>query len=328
MPHTIKERVRNWSRMAQTDVDFYSIHLQIEHLAEYLFNNYEPCQAAGQLEFTDRLRNWLDSADLDEDQQKLFQLIPRIFFIGPREFDSLYETAFNGPVARWVVDQVGVLLDDLLIKEKVYAAVDETWFCGITDSCQISKFYHINNIEGADLRSDWRTLEKTQSAQWVEQYMRRNAFRRVVLLEDFVGSGSQMLDAVNFAATLPATCQILLCPLIVCPTGVRTGRYLESIHSNLTFSPVLELPEAIFISQIATSGEPKLHREVREVIIRLHSIIMGSNLGTDKDHGPYGFNDTGGLTVMHTNCPDNTLPIIHSNSDGPWAALFPRSSRI
>lgn len=326
MPHTIKEKIRKWSRSTDDNVDFYEIHQQIEHLADNIFHEYEPCLGANQLEFRYRLRDWINSAPLESDQKILFQLIPFLFFIGGNEFNSLYETALNGPIARWLVDKLNIYIDDNQARNKIIDAVKSTWFCGITDSCIISKFYHINRLEGTDIRSDWRSLQKSNSINWIKQHLIDRSFKRIVLLEDFVGSGSQITSAINFSSDLSATIPILVCPLVICPKGVENINNIINQFDNVSLEPVLELSKSLFLSENSIPGEPQIYESVRELAKRLHTLVSGT--GWTQDYGPFGFRETGGLTIMYSNCPDNTLPLIHHDSDSSWSALFPRSSRL
>src|SRR5205807_3580729 len=102
----------------------------------------------------------------------------------------------------------------------------------------------VNNIEGADLRPDWRTLATFAEPQRVKAYMDTNRLQRVVLLEDFVGTGTQMTTSVNFASTIPGAPSVLVLPLITAPGGVAVGSALSSSFSNISFATTLELQQA------------------------------------------------------------------------------------
>jgi len=204
MPHTVAERIRRWSREYSpcdpadnsNDPKFLKTESQIDYLCGRLYSEYEVTKYPPYTEFAFRLRDWLDSAPNEDDQKILFQIVPRIFFIGSNEYASLYRAAFNGPIARWLIEQVGLQIDASNIQEKIREELESTWFCAITDSMQIAKFYHINNIEGTDLRPDWRVLNTLGSATKISDFMKDKKLKRIVLLEDFVGSGSQMCSAV------------------------------------------------------------------------------------------------------------------------------------
>jgi len=339
MSHTVAERIRRWSReYTPSDLaddsnnpQFLRIESQIDYLCGRLYSEYEVTKYPPFTDFPYRLRDWLDSAPDEDDQKVLFQMVPKIFFIGSHEYASLYRAAFNGPIARWLIDQVGLNIDDETIQAKIRNEIKSTWFCAITDSMQIARFYHINNIEGTDLRPDWRVLNTLSTKYQITDFMNKEKLKRIVLLEDFVGSGSQMSSAVNFAATLPNDCPILLCPLIICPSGFNKGVQLENNYpGKVTFDPALVLDSTAILHKTPQQNEDPLNNKFREIVVRLYGRVEGTSSGIL--YGPYGFSEhveNGGLlVVLYTNCPDNTLPIIHHKSDTPWHPLFPRSSRL
>jgi hypothetical protein len=46
-------------------------------------------------------------------------------------------------------------------------------------------------------------------------------------------------------------------------------------------------------------------------------------------HTAFGFMETGSSFVSYSNCPNNTLPMVHHQPvTGGWKPLFPRSARV
>ena len=326
---TIHERVRTW---AQTGADanvYYGINQQIEFLTSRLFSHYLPTNGPSHLSFQARLRKWLDNAP-DADQQLLFQLVPSIFFVGRNEFTSLYRTAFNDIVLNWLIDQDNLVLDDDKLQLKLAAAVRETWFCGITDSMQISDFYHVNNItvNGPGHRPSWASLHKLGNTSQLSNYFATNGLKRLVLLEDFVGSGTQMCEALTAWSDLSSPVPLLIIPLLACPSGCERGRLAESKSPEITFSPVLELPANTFVAPTARPSEPTLFQEIRDLVVRHARNVQGGV--TRNWYGEFGYpqaDPIGGLVVMYSNCPDTSLPLLHFTSPS-WTPLFPRTSRV
>lgn len=324
MPYTVAARIRRWIFEAEPVDDFQSIHEMVEYFAQWRYTEYVPTIGAYP-DFWTRLRNWLDCLSHDEDQKTLFRLLPHIFFVTKREFETLYRTAMRGIIVRWIIDVLGIRFDTNDLDTILQNAMRETWFCPITDSMQIADFCHANRIEGQQLRPDWLTLTQLGESESILNYVERNGVKRLVLLEDFVGSGSQIKTIINSVATLLASLQILVVPLIVCPSGVSLGEDLEQTYHNLRFSPVISLPSKLLISRIPNADEPRLFSLVRELIIRSEDIVKTPS-STAPYYGPFGYRETGALVVPYSNCPDNTLPIIHYESES-WRPLFPRSSR-
>jgi hypothetical protein len=303
-----------------------SANNHIEQLAADLYEEYEPTRPPGP-SFLQRLEAWVDNVAEDDEQRTLFEFVPHLFFIGPREMEILYRVAYNVNIARWLIEQISLPLDAADADVRLKAAISQTWFCPITDSMRINWFYHLNHIAGFDYRPDWRSLSHFGSTDKIKGYLRTNHIKRVVLVEDFVGSGSQMQDAVQFAASLQIPA--LVTPLIICPDGERIGESLPSLYTHISFSPVLSLPDSLFIRPLPFAGEPTLYPRIRDLALRRYDRLK-CGLQPDeiaKLYGPFGFRDTGGVVVMYTNCPDNTLPLIHHTSGG-WSPLFPRASRL
>lgn len=315
---------------APDDFHFLEIQQKIDYFGQKKYGQYEPTVGPFP-NFFQRLDKWIDNTPDEADQKSLAGILPHIFFIGREEFDALYRVAFKRELSKWLVDIVNIDPFALDAEQVMQNALSRTWICPLTDSLRINGFYHINHISGREIRPDWRTLAHigTNNPKFCEglcDYISNSGIDRLVLIEDFVGCGSQMAETVTFAATL-LNIPILIIPLVICPNGESTATVLKTKFPNTTFSPVISLPQNIFVAQVATAGEESAFAGVREFIARMHSYVKGNTYPLDKDYGPFGFADTGGLVVMYTNCPDNTLPVIHYNTD-TWCALFPRASRI
>jgi hypothetical protein len=331
MPHTIAERARRWGMDVDAEADFISIFNRIDYLAERRFNEYQPTVGA-HLDFRFRLRDWLNNVPSELDQKILFQLVPQIFFVGNGEFLASCRAAYRGPIMRWLIEQENLRFPSATLASDLERAVKNTWFCSISDSMQIAAFCHVNNIEGAEFRPDWRTLHQFGDPDKISRFVNDNSYKYIVVLEDFVGSGEQMEAPLQSAANISGA-QVLFVPLIIAPSGASCAERIANGRANLTFSPLLLLQQEAFICEIFIAGESPLHASVRELIVRIYPQVNAGNTPDDtlKPYGPFGFGRDaprqGALIVMYTNCPDNSLPILHHQSTN-WKALFPRSSRI
>lgn len=322
----IHERLREWIMALPDGPEIEAVNQHVVHLAKELYNEYEPTK--GPLpDFWQRLESWLDNVE-EADQKVLFRLLRHLFFIGPKELDTLYRVAFNEHISRWIIDQLGLMLDEPTLDQRLGTALSETWFCPITDSMRINAFYHLNHITGSNLRPDWLSLAELGSSEKISAYVSNPdmRIRRIVLLEDFVGSGSQIEHAVRFAATLPANLPVLCLPLILCPGGVTNMTTWQATYANLTCDAVLRLGPLDFITPNPVPNEPTVYAEIRPVAVTAFNAMQACGPHPQL-YTPFGFQHTGGLVVLSTNCPDNTLPLIHFNVP-TWNALFPRASRL
>jgi hypothetical protein len=320
--------LRRWSLSLPDGPEFMQIESQLGYFFDELYDEYEPTRDANP-DFWERLNQWLNNVPAEADKKALLRLVPLVFFLGPREMECLYRTSFRHQVLSWIVEGIASPLHDPNLSQTIEDAISKTWFCPITDSMRINAFYHYNALFGRDFRPDWRSLCQFGDVSKVEDYIASERIERLVLLEDFVGSGSQMFYAVRFAASLPSHLPVLVVPLIMSPRAETIVAVLRKRHANVTIRPVITLSRSTLITRIPSPNEMALAPEVRAIAITCEGQMM-DGLSPDKLakwYGPFGFDQSGALIIMYTNCPDNSLPMLHHDSPR-WKALFPRSSRI
>jgi hypothetical protein len=314
------DKFQQWAR--DPDFTLGDLYERLSYLEGELFTHYEP--TLGDTRFSQRLADWLDGVGSEADQRSLFALLEHLYFVGERELEVLYRQAFNAQVMWWLSDDFSELgssshrpyLDDQL---------KMTWFCPITDSMQIARFHHLNSIEGKPMRPDWRTLAKFGQPQKVAEYMSDHGFTRLVLLEDFVGSGSQATSALKFALSVSDTLRILVVPLIVCADGLaRLTALVERHAERVTVSPTLVLPVDCVLSSVRRAQEPADYDELRDLLRALDPLVGGES--DELETRVFGFGKVGSLAVLQGNCPNNAPSAIHFRSE-TWAPLFPRASR-
>ncbi|SEK51944.1 hypothetical protein SAMN05421666_1141 [Roseovarius nanhaiticus] len=288
----------------------------IDFLSKKVFNDYEPSQFQP---FRLRLIDWLNNVDTEEEQHHLLALLLSVFFVGRREFEALYRTAYHGNIFRWVLadEDLDVFSDEL--ESTVTGRINKSWICPISDSLRVNSFLKVNGLKSLDKRPDWRSLKQFGDLEKIRSYVEKKKISDLVLLEDFVGSGTQAKAAIKFAATTLPNTRILLCPLIVCPVGDKTLAEEAEKFENVTYDPVLVLPETAFhtYSDDAAENETPIHK-----------FLCGLNekLEGDTEKFMFGFMNTGAKVVMYSNCPNNTLPIFHHETEN-WKPLFPRVNR-
>ena len=331
MSKYIENLVKAWA-----DDDMTAINLKINHLEGRLFKTYEPNKFLDG-EFWARCEAWLQNVPTDEHKKTLYRLLTKIFYIGPIEFEELFRCAYDGPIARWLIDRENIDICATNARQLLIEAVENTWFCPVTDSLRFNSFFHVNNLPAkANIRPDWCSLHALGDVDKIKKYCATEGVRRLVLLEDFVGGGSQSLAAVKFAATQIDTIEVLFIPMIICPDGAINARALESnlnLHrpNSLRFDPVLELPKPAFFTATDSSFPAAETDALRDLINSSYHAVSGG-VTNGKPYDMYGYpkgKPTGGLVVMYTNTPDNTLPLIHWRPhNGAWQPVFPRHSRI
>jgi hypothetical protein len=308
--------VEPWLSDSEND-DLIKLNDHLVWLQKELFYEYEPNLFEA---FDDRLFAWLQNVNDGDDRKSLFRLLEHLFFIGKQQFDSLCRAAYGDAVTRWVVDQADLDVADPVLSQTISNLMQNTWFCPITDSMRINGFLKLNGLRGHDYRPDWRSLQEFADKKRLEDYMTTTGIQRLILLEDFVGSGQQMKSTVAWAAAAFPALPIMVVPLVCCPTGIMTGSELEKSYQNVTFSATLTLKPELFLREQAQVNEPEIFTRVREIILRVKSRL------DNWQSKPFGFEGTGALVALYSNCPDNTLPIIHHRGDH-WTPLFFRIRR-
>jgi hypothetical protein len=292
----------------------------VEYLAAHVFVDYEPAEFST---FNARLEKWLLNLETEEKQKLLFSMIPHILYVGKREFNSLYRSAYRGQIARWIIDKGGLDILNSNFDTNLKNAFKNTWICPLTDSLRINSFLKINSCSGHDLRPDWRSLFNLGSDVKIKDYVQRMGIQRIVLLEDFIGSSNQSKLAVKYACETLSNCEVMLCPLIICAEGHAIFSDLASTIDNLAYDPVLVINENVKFSSTAAIGEPSLFSEVRKLNTEMATKIEVSVNGPN---GLDGYGDCGALVVMQTNCPDNSHRMIWAKTQA-WQPLFPRVDR-
>lgn len=323
MNERLSQLLKGWALHDWGDeTEIFLDHGAVQYLGRKVYDDYEPSQFD---RFEDRLDRWLHNMDDDEDRRILFKLLGCLFFIGRAEFESLCRAAYQGPVLQWLVDELNVDIADPLAMASLEQAVQRTWFCPITDSMRINSFLKVNKLTGKSHRPDWRSLHRFGDPLKVMGYINSNDIDRIVLLEDFVGSGTQMRGAVGFAAALSKDIKILACPLVTCPGGDIVGNELARDCKNVVYSPVMQIAPATLIKATPQPGEPAYFGQVRDLILRVKARLNTPE--PDQESRKYhGFLGTGAVVAMYSNCPNNSLPILYDDTPD-WQPLFPRIRR-
>lgn len=332
MPDTnqVESAIRTWMyQIEPIGTRFRRLEEVWRFYAKHLFAHYEPL-ATGHSEesplFDERLLSWLGNCESEEEQKALYELVDHLFFVGPREIESLYAAALHRSIVPWLVDHAKLRIDskeyDALIKRELR----KTLICPVTDSLRINAFHHVCKIGHRDLRPDLRTLIELGDDQKIEKFLVSEKISRIVLLEDFVGTGNQVKKSIVRAA-LRLKRPILFVPLLICPEGKALFERLSAKQSMLSFAPVICLPDSIFVTEVPLDGEPAYFSTLRQVATSTKDRVIGPKPNARaKALSPFGYAKTGGLVVTHTNSPNNTLLLLHRSSK-TWQALFPRSKR-
>lgn len=319
----------------------------LRFLERVKFNPYIPALYSRHYsaEYSERLHRWLSNPGISSAQQRdLFEFAYRIAFFSFDDFTAMFQNAFSGPISQWCMSQADIRLNQNDWQSKLN---DErfhyTWFCPVTDSLLISLFHHVNDIGGKNHRPAFRELmhfgDETADSEKnkIHRHIRSQGYRRIVLLEDFVGTGGQTFKTIEWAVRnlkLP----VLFCPMIIAPEGAdKYRRFTDALAQErlkdpcipeFKFAPVFELGNDCFVH--STDNDPdKLFVRIRELAEDIHTRLSESQ--EQCAEGPLGYwNDDspqkGATVVMFSNTPNNSLPLLHHEAHH-WSPLFPRVAR-
>lgn len=293
-----------------------------ELYAKKLFSHYEPLIVStfdsAPRDFFQRLDRWLRNYSDDEQQWEAFQLIDDIFYVGKHEIIELYRVAFEMTVPNWICEVQNLKFRSKNFISSLERLVEQTWFCPITDSLRISAFRHINHIEQPEYFPDWRSLDVFGDPDVIKAYIKKQNFKQIVLIEDFVGSGKQVSPAIEFAQKI-CDVPILIVPLIIGSKGFKKLQEMaDESNGRIQFKPVIVLGDDCVVTKAPSDIEHLSSKRARG-LIDSYGVATGDAKG-------YGFEvEQGYLFVSEANCPNNTIRPIHA--ENKWSPLFPRSGR-
>lgn len=324
LPTSVRDLVNEWARVSGSDRRLYTKLELLEMLDSDLYSQYQPFPEKPR--YMERLFDWIMGAALSEDRQTLFEFAMCLLFVGKEDMESLCRAAFEGPILRWIIDVADIDIGSPDAAERLQQARKETFFGSIA-GMNIGDFCRYNEIH-QDIRPDFREHALIGDPKSLMKYLRAEGFVRVVAVEDYVGTGTQMKKAHKYLKELSnADLPVLLCPLIVAPAGVGVGEKLA--EGNMAFQPVFHIPDAAIIGENASENEPELTSKLRELLPRLFDKVNGT-LPEAQLKGyikPFGFQNKGTSLLTYLNCPNNVPPIVYHQSDTWTSPLFRRSDR-
>lgn len=309
----------SWDAASEGDILEPGAVSYVRFLGQKLFDDYEPLQFQS---FDTQLLDWLNNVDEIEDKKTLFALLGDLFYIGRREYASLYRSAYNGAISSWIIDVCNLDLFANDIDNQIRDRMNQSWICPMTDSLRINAFLKTNDLVSQSVRPDWLSLLEFAEIGKLHSYINKKKIRNLIILEDFVGSGVQASDILKFIGKNFPELNVLFSPLVVCPRGDTKLNELTEKFSQVRYAPQLVLPEISVMSPEPKQGEPRSLAAARALFEKISKRFILPQYET-----MYGFKSTGSQVVLYSNCPNNTLQIYHHKSDG-WNPLFPRVRRV
>ncbi|NBB80946.1 MAG: hypothetical protein GVY36_16120 [Verrucomicrobia bacterium] len=327
MTDAIERRIREWN-----DEEMNEVNQMLQVLEQHLYREYLPTKINGP-NFWRRLDAWLGNVEKQDSKwaKRMFKFSTELFFVGSKESEEAMRYSYQVIAHRWLSDQVGCSLLESDGARRLQTAVERSWFLPVTDSLDINRYHHLNRIpHSIGNRTNLHAAKEGDDCQGIARQSRRHGIEHIVLVEDFVASGSQAAKAIlSLMRAIPGM-PILFAPLVVCPAGDDYLNRLSRTYLQFHYEPVLRISRDTLITEEIDQSIDKERASIREIAEKTYDDVSdGRPPGPEAPYHPLGFpanNPTGGVTVLFSNTPDNTLPMIHHESR-KWTPLFVRDSR-
>jgi hypothetical protein len=334
MSLTLAELVTEWDRSTdsvlsriphETLETFSELLSSTLYLAEKLYSRYEI--TLNQETFGTILEDWVSSVVAEEHKQFMLLLLRQLQFVHQEALLSLCRSAYNINIWRWLVDHTGLDLFDPLLPQQLIAMERGTLFCAATDSMPLDKFIRVNQMSNVRDRPCLIQHNRSNTLDGFMANCSARGFRYIVVLDDFVGSGSQTYPILKALTEGLPHCKVLFVPLQICPLGLDT---LQKI-ANLEVSPVAAIPDSQIIRSTEINGPDYLRQQLCKLLEETFTYVSS---GGAPCSNPYGFGCinpnqspfSGVFMVQAHNCPDNAPCMIYHRSL-LWQSLFYRIPR-
>jgi hypothetical protein len=282
------------------------------------------------------LLNWLKNADSIRDKFLLLNSLSFFTFFNSEQCDSLYFEALQGPILKWLIEIKSLNILDENINDILNESIESTFLSVATDSTNISTIRHIWDVPiyhtktwNSYINIDDKEIDKNIKIESCKKDLRDWGYEQIVVLEDFVGSGDQSKDVIDFLGKFYEW-KILFIPLIICPQGDKAISEQLRIkqYDHISYEPISKLPWELILDEdrpADSNNPPKLLTDRREYAKKIYQKVAGIDIVNPPWY--LGYRNMGSLFAKYTNCPDSTLPLYHDKENGNWTPLFPRSAR-
>jgi hypothetical protein len=315
-------------------VDSRILKSRIECYAEKLMDRYDP--ASPVWDFQLYLLKWLENVKTIDEKFLLLNSLSFFSFFNRDQCNALYLEALHGPILRWLIEITNLDILDENIDEKLSENIGPTFISAATDSTDISTMRHLCGLQirhtkiwNSYINKDDNEGQRNEKIESCKKDLHDWEYKQIIVLEDFVGSGTQSKEVIDFLGNLQDW-KILFIPLIICPQGdmAITEHLRIKKYDHISYEPISKLPWELILTDdrpLESKSPPQLLADLKEYARKIHTRVTGTDISGST--GYLGYKDTGSLFAKYTNCPDNTLTLYHEKENKHWNPLFPRSSK-
>ena len=263
----------------------------------------------------EKVRAWLEQVESVVDQRLLFTILTHVKFIGLEDAQQMFEAAHA-----WMRRKLPVPIKRRRSERRSDIFVSYVDGAGKSGAECARMYARVNEI----------VLSNVIAPQEVESRFAdvdKSNFVGLVIVDDFIGTGntlqcglkqlSQCFDLFQVGTKYPL--------LVVALCGTVEGEIRVRDHIKQSLSDAdLYLCDVLAPQHYAFHQDNCIWQSVAEMDL---AKTLVTNLGERvQPRNPLGYNNQGLLLTLWRNCPNNSLPILHSKGrrSTPWMPLFER----
>lgn len=277
---------------------------------------YQGCEIS-----SDEVRAWFEQAEGHRQQRLLFKLLQHLRFYGDVEIREALKTlhSFIRPsLPPFVIRKRTDRRSDVLL---TYADGE-----GKSGQFYTSRYAETNGLAAKSIVAPYHFSEQVREK--LEAGLKPAA---LLFLDDLVATGRSLAKNLSrFVSTNEAILRELSIPvtamaLAVTPDGDEIVRdamgVFDWLQFDLRYVDIVGPRQQVFPEGLGIWASQDEKERAKALCRDLGALIY--------PHNPFGFGDQGLLVCFPVNCPNNTLPILHSPSRAEasrsWRPLFPRA---
>ena len=265
------------------------------------------------------VRQWISQADTYVQERLLFDLLRGIKFFGAREVGELFERNHEESIK----SNLGAF-----VHRKKSDRREDLWVTYVDGPAKSGNDYARQYVKKAKI-----STKCVKEMAFIDKAFESNAPlpsppAMIVIIDDFIGTGDSLSENLSKFykrnGKSIAKANIPLQVLVISATQEgeekvrkRLGKLDE--NADLTVCESLDQKHFAFGPENKIWENQQKKTEAKELCQRLGSTVTPRH--------PLGYRESGLLIVFHSNCPNNTLPILHAKGTGAhkWTPLFERS---
>jgi hypothetical protein len=263
------------------------------------------------------VREWISQVPSHLDQRILFKLLTNLKIFGDSEIRLILKTLHERV-------QSNIPIEVRTSKVQRRKDVWVTYLDGPGKSgAQFAGIYAEVNMISTTCVKEMLEIDSIFN----KSAMLKESLSAIIIIDDFIGTGNSLSQGIkDFYERNGEVIKSLKIPVylvVVCSTAKGEDKVRSSIE-YADFNSDLFVGQALESRHFAFKNK-NIWQDNNEYLIA-KDLCQRLGLMLDK-HRPLGYGDDGLLLVFSRNCPNNTLPIIHSAGRGEnqWHPLFERT---